>query len=68
LVPRRWLLSLPRYRSHQLGYAYRFLEKFDEAERAFKKYTELIPGDPNPYGSNFNYGYVRAKARKLAGT
>ena len=36
---------------NQLGYAYRFLEKFDDAEKAFKKYTELIPGDPNPYDS-----------------
>ena len=36
---------------NQLGYAYRFLEKYDEAERTFKKYTELIPDDPNPYDS-----------------
>jgi tetratricopeptide (TPR) repeat protein len=36
---------------NQLGYAYRFLEKFSDAEQAFKKYTELIPGDPNPYDS-----------------
>ena len=36
---------------NQLGYAYRFLEKFGEAETAFKKYVELIPGDPNPYDS-----------------
>jgi tetratricopeptide (TPR) repeat protein len=36
---------------NQLGYAYRFLDKFAEAETAFKKYTELIPGDPNPYDS-----------------
>ena len=33
---------------NQLGYAYRFLEKFPDAEKAFKKYTELIPDDPNP--------------------
>jgi tetratricopeptide (TPR) repeat protein len=36
---------------NQLGYAYRFLEKFDDAERAFRKYTELIPSDPNPHDS-----------------
>jgi tetratricopeptide (TPR) repeat protein len=34
-----------------MGYAYRFLERYDEAERVFKKYTELIPEDPNPYDS-----------------
>jgi tetratricopeptide (TPR) repeat protein len=34
-----------------LGYAYRALEKYDSAEIAFKKYIELIPGDPNPYDS-----------------
>ncbi|HCV42955.1 MAG TPA: hypothetical protein DGH68_05690 [Bacteroidetes bacterium] len=36
----------PAYNS--LGYTYRSLEKYDDAEKAFKKYTELIPGDPNP--------------------
>ena len=36
---------------NQMGYAYRFLGKYDEAEQAFKKYIELIPGDPNPYDS-----------------
>jgi tetratricopeptide (TPR) repeat protein len=36
---------------NQLGYAYRFLEKFTEAEDAFRKYTQLIPDDPNPYDS-----------------
>jgi tetratricopeptide (TPR) repeat protein len=36
---------------NQMGYAYRFLERFPEAESAFKKYIELIPGDPNPYDS-----------------
>jgi tetratricopeptide (TPR) repeat protein len=34
-----------------MGYAYRFLEKYPEAEAAFKKYIELIPNDPNPYDS-----------------
>lgn len=34
-----------------LGYAYRALEKHGDAEIAFKKYIELIPGDPNPYDS-----------------
>ena len=36
---------------NQLGYAYRFLEKYDDAEKAFKKYIDLIPNDPNPYDS-----------------
>jgi tetratricopeptide (TPR) repeat protein len=36
---------------NQMGYAYRFLDKYGEAEQAFKKYIELIPGDPNPYDS-----------------
>ena len=39
----------PAYNS--LGYAYRPLEKYAEAETAFKKYIELIPDDPNPYDS-----------------
>ncbi|HET8621984.1 MAG TPA: tetratricopeptide repeat protein [Gemmatimonadales bacterium] len=34
-----------------LGYAYRAVERFPDAEQAFKKYIELIPGDPNPYDS-----------------
>jgi tetratricopeptide (TPR) repeat protein len=37
---------------NQLGYSYRFLGKYAEAEQAFKKYIELIPSDPNPYDSN----------------
>ena len=36
---------------NQMGYAYRFLYKYPEAEKAFKKYIELIPGDPNPFDS-----------------
>src|SRR3954462_6657010 len=36
---------------NQLGYAYRFLERFSDAETAFKKYTDLIPDDPNPHDS-----------------
>jgi len=36
---------------NQLGYANRLLEKFDDAEIAFKRYIELIPDDPNPYDS-----------------
>jgi tetratricopeptide (TPR) repeat protein len=43
---------------NQLGYAYRFLEKYGEAEAAFKRYVELIPGDPNPYDS---YGELLMK-------
>jgi len=36
---------------NQMGYAYRFLERYEEAEAAFKTYIELIPDDPNPYDS-----------------
>jgi tetratricopeptide (TPR) repeat protein len=34
-----------------LGYAHRFTENYKESEKAFKKYIELIPDDPNPYDS-----------------
>ena len=34
-----------------LGYAYRQIENYQEAEKVFKKYTELIPNDANPYDS-----------------
>jgi tetratricopeptide (TPR) repeat protein len=36
---------------NMLGYSYRSLQKYPEAEQAFKKYIELIPNDPNPYDS-----------------
>jgi len=36
---------------NQMGYAYRFLGNYAEAEQAFKKYIALIPDDPNPYDS-----------------
>ncbi len=36
---------------NQLGYAHRFLYQYDDAEKAFKKYIALIPGDPNPLDS-----------------
>lgn len=34
-----------------LGYSNRQEGNYPEAERAFKKYIELIPNDPNPYDS-----------------
>jgi len=34
-----------------LGYAYRQEGDYANAERAFQKYIELIPNDPNPYDS-----------------
>jgi tetratricopeptide (TPR) repeat protein len=34
-----------------LGYAYRTVGRYPEAEQAFEKYIELIPNDPNPYDS-----------------
>lgn len=39
----------PAYNS--LGYTYRPMERYADAEVAFRKYIELIPGDPNPYDS-----------------
>jgi tetratricopeptide (TPR) repeat protein len=36
---------------NQLGYSYEFVGRYPEAEVAFKKYIELLPGDPNPYDS-----------------
>lgn len=36
---------------NQLGYAYRFVDRLDDAEAAFKKYAQLIPDDPNPHDS-----------------
>ena len=36
---------------NNLGYAYRQLEDYSDAEQTFKKYTELIPDNPNPYDS-----------------
>ena len=34
-----------------LGYAYRQVEEYAKAEQVFRKYTRLIPNDPNPYDS-----------------
>jgi len=36
---------------NMLGYGNRQLMNYDEAEKAFQKYIELIPNDPNPYDS-----------------
>lgn len=36
---------------NQLGYSNRQLGNYKKAEKAFAKYTELIPNDPNPYDS-----------------
>jgi tetratricopeptide (TPR) repeat protein len=43
----------PRYSPayNSLGYTYRPMEKYAEAETAFQKYIELVPEDPNPYDS-----------------
>jgi tetratricopeptide (TPR) repeat protein len=44
---------LPNYSMpyNMLGYANRSLNNYAEAEKAFKKYIELVPDDPNPYDS-----------------
>jgi tetratricopeptide (TPR) repeat protein len=36
---------------NQMGYALRFLDRNEEAEKIFRKYIELIPDNPNPYDS-----------------
>jgi len=36
---------------NQYGYALRFVDRYDEAESAFKEYIRLIPDEPNPYDS-----------------
>ncbi|MFH1699184.1 MAG: tetratricopeptide repeat protein [Candidatus Zixiibacteriota bacterium] len=36
---------------NQMGYALMFLERYADAEKAFKKYVEYIPDDPNPHNS-----------------
>jgi tetratricopeptide (TPR) repeat protein len=41
-----------------LGYSYRQAGDYANAEQAFKKYTVLIPNDPNPYDS---YGELLLK-------
>jgi tetratricopeptide (TPR) repeat protein len=43
---------------NQQGYAYRQVGDYENAERSFKKYIELIPNDPNPYDS---YGELLLK-------
>jgi tetratricopeptide (TPR) repeat protein len=34
-----------------LGYSYQATGEYDEAEKAFQTYIQLIPSDPNPYDS-----------------
>src|SRR6185436_16674608 len=36
---------------NMMGYSYRALMKYTDAEQAFKAYVALIPGDPNPHDS-----------------
>jgi tetratricopeptide (TPR) repeat protein len=36
---------------NQIGYCYRYLGDYAEAEKALKKYIKLIPDNPNPYDS-----------------
>jgi tetratricopeptide (TPR) repeat protein len=36
---------------NQLGYSYRFSDQPEKAEAPFRKYIEVLPGDPNPYDS-----------------
>jgi len=43
----------PKFASpyNMLGYALRFVGDYPGAEKAFQRYTELIPDQPNPYDS-----------------
>lgn len=50
---------------NQLGYSYEFLGRYAEAERAFQKYIELLPDDPNPYDS---YGELLMKMGSFTGS
>jgi len=50
---------------NQLGYSYEFLGRYPEAERAFQKYIELLPDDPNPYDS---YGELLMKMADFPGS
>ncbi len=43
---------------NMVGYSHWQVESYDEAEKAFKKYIELIPNDPNPHDS---YGELLLK-------
>jgi tetratricopeptide (TPR) repeat protein len=54
----------PRYSPayNILGYAYRQNADYANAEKAFQKYIELIPKDPNPYDS---YGELLLKEGKF---
>jgi tetratricopeptide (TPR) repeat protein len=36
---------------NMLGYAYRAMENYPEAEKAFKRYTEVLSDNPNPFDS-----------------
>jgi tetratricopeptide (TPR) repeat protein len=36
---------------NNLGYAYRFTYDYENAEKAFQKYIQLLPNEPNPYDS-----------------
>lgn len=47
---------------NMMGYAYRNLDNYTEAESYLKKYIELIPNDPNPYDS---YGELLLKMGKF---
>ncbi|MFT3914692.1 MAG: tetratricopeptide repeat protein [Anaeromyxobacteraceae bacterium] len=47
---------------NQLGYANRFLGRYDAAEQAFARYVALVPNDPNPHDS---LGELYLKAGKF---
>ncbi len=60
---RQWLRAIATYNRaleinpefstpyNQIGYCYRFLGDYAEAEKALKKYIKLIPDNANPYDS-----------------
>jgi len=56
----------PRYALgwNQLGYALRFLGRYDEAEQAFARYVSVVPDDPNPYDSQAELFFKVGKFEK----
>ena len=47
-----------------LGYAYMEAERMEDAEKAFNKYIELAPDEPNPYDSKGDYYMAKGDFKK----
>ncbi|MFH2036204.1 MAG: tetratricopeptide repeat protein [Candidatus Zixiibacteriota bacterium] len=46
---------------NMMGYSYRNINDYENSEKAFEQYIELIPDDPNPYDS---YGELKMRMGK----